>query len=83
MPNLISQEIGKWLYFGGIALLFLGAILSHYPQLLSWFGKLPGDLKWQSDKFSVSLPITSMLLLSLILTIAANLAFKLFGGSND
>ena len=81
MPNLITQEIGKWLYFGGIALLFLGAVISHYPQLLSWFGRLPGDLRWQNEKVSISIPLASMFVISLVLTAAANLAFKLFGGA--
>lgn len=67
------ETIGKSLIFFGILLILLGLILSGMPQLLSWFGKLPGDIHIKDDQKVIFIPITSMLLLSLILTVVLNL----------
>ena len=44
----------------------------------SWFGRLPGDLRYESDSTRIYFPITSMILVSLVLTLLANLARRLF-----
>jgi hypothetical protein len=43
------------------------------------FGRLPGDISWSGKNFKVFAPITSMIVVSLILTIILNLVSK-FGG---
>jgi hypothetical protein len=40
---------------------------------VNWFGRLPGDLRLGSGNTRVFIPITSMILLSIILTIVVNL----------
>lgn len=57
---------------GGV-LLVIGAILNFAPWLLNWFGKLPGDIRIESEHGRVFIPITSMLIVSLVLTILINL----------
>ena len=44
----------------------------------SWFGRLPGDIRYESDSTRIYFPITSMILVSLVLTLLANLARRLF-----
>jgi hypothetical protein len=39
----------------------------------SWFGRLPGDIRYQSESTRVFVPLTSMLLLSLLVTLLLNL----------
>jgi hypothetical protein len=65
--------MGKWLMIAGVLLLLVGAALQFAPWLVNWFGKLPGDLKIGSGNTRVFIPITSMILLSIILTIIVNL----------
>jgi hypothetical protein len=36
---------------------------------LSGFGRLPGDLRWEGEHSRVYLPLTSMLLLSVLLSL--------------
>jgi hypothetical protein len=36
---------------------------------LSWFGRLPGDIRISSDNTRVYIPITSMLLVSVVLNV--------------
>jgi hypothetical protein len=45
---------------------------------LSWFGRLPGDVRVERPGFSLYAPITSMILVSLALS-AALAAFRWFG----
>lgn len=41
--------------------------------LLSWFGNLPGDLRFGGERTSGFIPLTSMLIVSAILTLAINI----------
>ncbi|WP_417775358.1 DUF2905 domain-containing protein [Stutzerimonas xanthomarina] len=65
--------MAKWLIAAGLLLLLLGLILHYAPGLLSWFGKLPGDIRIDSERSRTFIPITSMIILSVLLTILLNL----------
>ena len=65
--------MGKWLMIIGVLVLLVGAALQFAPWLVNWFGKLPGDVRVGSGNTRVFIPITSMILLSIILTIVVNL----------
>ena len=67
------MTMGKWLMIIGVLVVLVGAALQFAPWLVNWFGKLPGDLRIGSGNTRVLIPITSMLLLSIILTIIVNL----------
>ncbi|MCB0660927.1 MAG: DUF2905 domain-containing protein [Saprospiraceae bacterium] len=71
----MNQESGKVIIFIGIAILCIGIIWYFFGNKLGFLGNLPGDIKIERDNFSFYFPITTMILLSLIL----NLIFKLFG----
>lgn len=64
--------MAKWLMLAGAVLLVVGAALHYAPWLLNWFGKLPGDIRIESERSVVFIPFTSMLLLSLALTLLLN-----------
>ena len=70
------MDLSKVLMIVGAAILFLGVVLNYAPWLVDWFGKLPGDIRIQNERSFVFIPITSMILISLILTIIANLLFR-------
>jgi len=65
--------MGKWIMIAGVAIFVVGAILQFAPWLLTWFGKLPGDIRIESENGRFYFPLTSMLLISLVLTILVNL----------
>ena len=65
--------MGKWIMLVGAALLLLGAILQFAPGLLAWFGKLPGDIRIESERGSVFIPLTSMILVSVVLSVLLSL----------
>lgn len=64
--------MGRWIIIAGIVLIAIGILLHFIPGLFSWFGKLPGDIRIEKENSKVFFPITSMILISIILTIIAN-----------
>jgi membrane protein implicated in regulation of membrane protease activity len=59
------RSVGFWIAVGaGVAL--LGLAVSN--GLFAWFGRLPGDVRIETDNSRVYFPITSMLLVSVAAT---------------
>ena len=65
--------MGRWIIIAGLILVAIGSILQFAPGLLNWLGKLPGDMRFESQRSTVFLPVTSMILISIVLTILINL----------
>lgn len=63
------SHLGKMVVAAGIALVVLG--LAIWAGGLSWFGKLPGDIRVESESTRLYVPITSMLLVSVALSLIA------------
>lgn len=70
------MAIGKILATIGLILLVIGLVIIYAPWLINWFGKLPGDISIEDEKKTVFIPITSMLVISIILSIIVNLLFR-------
>jgi hypothetical protein len=68
--------LAKLLIVCGIALLLIGLALEYAPGLISWFGRLPGDIHIERDGMRIFIPITSMIILSLALTLLVNWLFR-------
>ena len=64
--------MAKTLIIIGLILIALGLIWQFAPWLLSWFGKLPGDINIDKGNSRILIPITSMAVVSLVLTIIIN-----------
>jgi len=70
------MALGKLLAAIGLVLVVIGLVVSYAPWLISWFGKLPGDIHIEGEQRFVFIPITSMLVVSIILTLVVNLFFR-------
>jgi fructose-specific phosphotransferase system IIC component len=57
-------------------LVIVGLAVTYAPWLVNWFGRLPGDIRIQNEKSVVFIPIVSMLVVSVILTLIVNLFFR-------
>ncbi|HEX9644738.1 MAG TPA: DUF2905 domain-containing protein [Acidimicrobiia bacterium] len=68
---------GNILILVGAAIVILGAILRFAPWLVSWFGRLPGDIRIETESTRVFIPITSMILAGIALTLLINVAGRL------
>lgn len=68
--------LGKLLVFLGLFLVIIGLAVTYAPWLINWFGKLPGDIYIKGEKGSIFIPITSMIIVSVVLTIIVNFFFR-------
>jgi hypothetical protein len=65
--------MSRWLILAGLVLVAVGLILHYAPGLLNWFGKLPGDIRMESERGKFFFPITSIVIVSIFLTVLINL----------
>lgn len=65
MPEL--EQLGKLLLVGGIILVGIGGFFILAGRV-SWFGQLPGDIYIEGDNYTVYFPLTTCVLLSIILS---------------
>lgn len=62
------NSIGKTLLACGIVLAVIGLVFM-FGSRLSWFGRLPGDIYIQKKNASFYFPITTSILISVILSV--------------
>jgi hypothetical protein len=67
---------GKLLITLGLILVALGIVMNYAPWVFNWFGKLPGDIRIEDENKSIFIPITSSIVISIILSILASLVFR-------
>jgi len=68
-------EIGKSIIFIGIVIIIIGVILLFSDRLPFNLGKLPGDISYKKENFSFYFPITTSIIISIVLSFL----FYLFG----
>lgn len=71
------KDFGIILAVVGVVLLLAGITLISLSRF-SWPGHLPGDIHWNGKHGSFSFPLTTCILVSIILTVALNLILRLF-----
>lgn len=62
-------EIGKVIIGLGIVIVIIGIILSFSDKLPFTLGKLPGDIVYKKENFSFYFPLTTSILISIVLSI--------------
>jgi hypothetical protein len=71
----MMPSMGKMLIIVGIVLVVIGLAFTYGPKI-PWLGKLPGDISIKKDNFSFYFPITTSIIISIILTILFSLFRK-------
>ena len=69
--------LARWLVVAGLILVAAGGMLWLFGRIGLPFGRLPGDLRFETDGFSCFVPLVSMLILSALLTLALNLIARI------
>ena len=59
----------------GVVLVLVG--LAVWSGALGWFGRLPGDIRIERDSMRIYIPLASMLLISVVLTLLLDLVSRL------
>ncbi|MGD8923277.1 MAG: DUF2905 domain-containing protein [Candidatus Zixiibacteriota bacterium] len=68
----MTPQLGKLLIIAGIILVVIG-VLFLFAGRIPFLGKFPGDIHIKKDNYSVYIPIATMLIISILLTIILNL----------
>lgn len=71
----MDNGLGRILIGVGIAIVVLGVLVQ--VGALRWFGNLPGDIRIGGDNSRVFVPITSMIIVSIVLSVLLNLFARL------
>ncbi|HUH08107.1 MAG TPA: DUF2905 domain-containing protein [Egibacteraceae bacterium] len=66
-----SRSVGLMIVALGVGAIILGVLVM--TGALSWFGRLPGDIRIEGERTRVYIPITSMIIASIVLTILLSL----------
>ena len=61
--------MARWLIIAGTILIVVGVLMYVAPWLFNWFGRLPGDIRIESERSRVYIPIVSMIILSIVLSV--------------
>jgi len=67
-----SRSVAIFIIAVGLVIVLIGLIA--LAGGLSWFGNLPGDIRYRSNGTRVYIPITSMILVSIFLSVVLGLA---------
>ena len=70
----MERSPGPLLVAVGLGVALLGLLV--WSGALSWFGRLPGDLRIDGERTRVFLPITSMIVVSVVATVVVNLVVR-------
>jgi hypothetical protein len=64
---MTSVSAGPIIVMLGIAVVLIGLVV--WSGGLSWFGRLPGDIRIERDTVRVYIPIVSMLVISVVVSL--------------
>jgi hypothetical protein len=70
----MNRGIGIIVIAAAICLFVVGLLI--YAGGLNWFGKLPGDIRYEGERTQVYIPLVSMLVVSLVLSLILYLLRK-------
>ncbi len=68
----------RWIIIAGFVLIIIGVLISVASKVGIPLGKLPGDILIQGEGTSCFVPIASMIVLSLLLTLILNILIRIF-----
>jgi len=72
----MNRAVGLLVVVGGAFLVVAGVLV--YSGALNWFGRLPGDIRYEGEHTRVYVPIVSMLIISIALSLILYLVRRFF-----
>jgi hypothetical protein len=69
-------ELGRLIVGTGAVLVLVGVLV--WSGALAWFGRLPGDIRVERETVRIYIPLASMLVLSIALSLLLGLVRRFF-----
>lgn len=73
----MNAETGKYIMITGALILLIGGVIYFFHDKLHWIGRLPGDIRVEKENFKFYFPITTMIILSVLVTLILRIFRKL------
>ncbi|MCO5237441.1 MAG: DUF2905 domain-containing protein [Chitinophagaceae bacterium] len=64
----MNADTGKYLIIAGVLVVLSGVVIYFFHNKLHWIGRLPGDIRIEKENFRFYFPITTMILLSILVS---------------
>ena len=69
---------GRLLIIIGLAIVFIGLLLLLAVRYIPWLGNLPGDFRFETENAKIYIPLSTMILVSILATIMLNILIRIF-----
>lgn len=74
--NVTYSNLSTYLLLGGASLLLIGLVLRFAPSTITWIGRLPGDITFRTGSVSFYFPLSTLIVINLILFVLSSLLSK-------
>ncbi|MBS1918031.1 MAG: DUF2905 domain-containing protein [Bacteroidetes bacterium] len=74
----MNSETGKYIILIGAAVVLIGVIIYFFHDKLHWIGRLPGDIRIEKENFRFYFPITTMIIISIVVSLLFRIIRKFF-----
>ena len=74
----MSSQLGKWIVLIGLIVVLVGGVVWLLGDKLTWLGRLPGDIRYEGENVNFYFPVTTMIILSILLSFLISLINRLF-----
>lgn len=74
----MDQQTGKYILIGGVIIVLVGLVIYFFHDYFKWVGRLPGDINIRRENFRLYFPITTMIIVSIVITLLINIFRRMF-----
>lgn len=74
----MHQNLGKYIMLIGAILVLTGLIIYLSGGKLKWLGHLPGDIRIEGENLRFYFPLTTMIIISVVVTLIITAVRKFF-----
>ena len=68
------KSMGTWLIVAGAVMIVAGLLFK--SGMLSWFGRLPGDIRYEGENVRFYFPVVTMIVISFVFSLILFIARK-------
>ncbi len=72
------NHIGRLIIIIGVFFVIVGVVVYFWGDKFSWLGRLPGDIRVEKENFRFYFPITTMIIISVVVSLLIRLFQRFF-----